>query len=141
VAQHFLERFGFEVYLPRIRRYQTRYRRRIKVLRPLFPGYCFTRIELQWHSVRQCPGVIRIVKGGVEEPAHVPDEIIDVIRSRERDGALDLPKPGRPRAPRIGDRVQIVSGLFAGVRAFAPTYRTGTSACCYSCSARSDRCS
>jgi hypothetical protein len=47
VAQHFPEQFGFEVYPPRIRRYQVRYRRRIEVLTPLFPGYCFTSIELQ----------------------------------------------------------------------------------------------
>jgi hypothetical protein len=49
--------FGFEVYLPRIRRYQIRYRHRVELLTPLFPGYCFTRIELQWHDVRQSPGV------------------------------------------------------------------------------------
>jgi transcription antitermination factor NusG len=113
VAQFFLQQFGFEVYLPWVRRYQMRWRRRIEFLTPLFPGYCFTRIELQWHSVRQCPGVIRIVKSGGDEPAQVPDAIIDAIRSRERDGAIDLPKRG-PRPPRTGDQVKIVIGPFAG---------------------------
>ncbi|MBO0912670.1 MAG: hypothetical protein J2P13_12835 [Acidobacteria bacterium] len=36
----------------------------IELLVPFFPGYCFTRIELQWHDIRGCPGVIRVVKAG-----------------------------------------------------------------------------
>jgi transcriptional antiterminator RfaH len=113
VAEHFLRLFGFEVYLPRVRHHQFRWRRRIERLMPLFPGYCFTRIELQWHVARQCPGVIRIVRGGSDEPARVPDRVITAIRSRERNGALDLPKRG-PRAPRVGDRVRVALGPFVG---------------------------
>jgi transcription antitermination factor NusG len=60
VAQYFLEQFGFKVYLPQIRQHRVRYGRGVKHLAPLFPGYCFTRIELQWHNVRECPGVIRL---------------------------------------------------------------------------------
>jgi transcription antitermination factor NusG len=102
------------VYLPRVRHYWVRYGRRTEVLRPLFPAYCFTRIELQWHDVRQCPGVLRVVKVGGDEPAHIADEVIDALRKRERDGAIDLPKARGPRAPRIGDRVRIAFGPFAG---------------------------
>jgi hypothetical protein len=42
VVEHFLRLFGFEVYLPRIRRYQIRYHRRVEFQTPLFAGYCFT---------------------------------------------------------------------------------------------------
>jgi len=56
------------------------------VLSPLFPGYLFTRIELQWRGVRECPGVIKLVMSG-EEPSRVPDEVIAEIRARERNGA------------------------------------------------------
>lgn len=112
-AQHFLEQFGFEVYLPRVRRFQTRWHRRIEMLTPLFPGYCFTRVELQWHTARQCPGVIRVVRGGSDEPARIPDKVITAIRSRERNGAIDLPKRG-PRSPRTGDRVRVALGPFIG---------------------------
>jgi hypothetical protein len=40
---------------------QRRHRkgRRVEVLLPLFPGYLFTRIELQWRGVRRCPDVIK----------------------------------------------------------------------------------
>jgi transcription antitermination factor NusG len=42
-----------------------------------------------------------------EHPAHVPDAIISEIRSRERNGLVELPKP-RGLAP--GTRVRVVSG-------------------------------
>jgi hypothetical protein len=45
VAAHFLEQFGFEVYLPRVRRHLIRWRCRIDYFTPYFPGYCFTRID------------------------------------------------------------------------------------------------
>jgi transcription antitermination factor NusG len=86
----------------------------IEMLTPLFPAYCFTRIEMQCHAIRQCPGVIRPVTIGDDEPVHVPDEVIDALRKRERNGAIDLPTRRGPQAPKIGDRVKIVFGLFAG---------------------------
>jgi transcription antitermination factor NusG len=42
-----------------------------------------------------------------EQPAHVPDAVIAEIRSRERNGLVELPKP-RGFAP--GMRVKVVSG-------------------------------
>jgi hypothetical protein len=63
VAERFLKQFGFEVYLPRVWQRWHRFGRRIQVRAPYFPGYCFTRIELQWHNVKQCPGVIRVGQG------------------------------------------------------------------------------
>jgi hypothetical protein len=52
-AQFFLEQAGYEVYLPKIRQRRHRKGRRIEVLSPLFPGYLFARIELQWRGVRK----------------------------------------------------------------------------------------
>jgi transcription antitermination factor NusG len=45
-------------------------------------------------------------------PIPVPDEMVDAIKSRERDGALELPK----RKLKPGDRVRIVAGFLAGHR-------------------------
>jgi hypothetical protein len=36
VAEHFLQQFGFEVYLPRVRRHRIRWRRRIEYFTPYF---------------------------------------------------------------------------------------------------------
>jgi transcriptional antiterminator RfaH len=102
VAQFFLEQAGFEVYVTKIR---YRRCRRIELLSPLLPGYLFTRIELQWRGVRLCPGVIKLVMNG-DEPSRMPDEVIAEIRSRERNGAIELPR----HRLKAGDRVQIVSG-------------------------------
>ena len=52
--------YGFETYLPRVRETRTTSqvvgsagmvrRRKVEVDRPLFPGYCFILIQLQWHG-------------------------------------------------------------------------------------------
>jgi transcriptional antiterminator RfaH len=106
LAQHFLEQRGFEVYAPQIRE-------RRKKTSPLFPGYLFVSITLQWYAARWCPGVIRLVTHGGDHPAAVPPGIIDDIRSRERGGFVRLPR----RRPRVGDLVQIVRGPFVGLMA------------------------
>ena len=58
--------------------------------RPLQSGHCHTGDERRG-------------------PARVPDDIIDEIRSRERGGLIELPKP---RGLRRGDKVRIISGPF-----------------------------
>jgi hypothetical protein len=57
VAQYFLEQAGYEVYLPLVR-WRTSRTRATRVS-ALFPGYLFTRIELQWRDIRTLPGVIK----------------------------------------------------------------------------------
>ena len=42
-------------------------------------------------------------------------EVIDALRARERDGAIDLPaNDKRRKVPRIGDQLRVVSGPFVG---------------------------
>jgi transcription antitermination factor NusG len=57
----------------------------------LFPGYCFISIELQWHAARWSIGVVQLLMDG-SGPARVADSIINEIRSRERDGLIELPR-------------------------------------------------
>jgi len=85
-------------------------RRKTEILVPLFPGYCFILIQLQWHEANMAPGVIRILRDG-DQPAHVPDAVIDGIREREVGGVVRLPKPPPFRS---GDRVRVVRGPFEG---------------------------
>jgi transcriptional antiterminator RfaH len=105
LALHCLGLAGFETYQPRLREY----RRERQTVSALFPGYAFVAIELQWHAARWCPGVVRLVMDGLQ-PARVPDDVIEEIRGRERNGAVELPK----RVVRYGDRVKILSGPFRG---------------------------
>lgn len=101
---------GYATYLPRLRQHRVSHGRKIEIRPPLFPGYLFLRIELQWHTARWSPGVTRIVLDGAA-PARVPDAVIDEIRSREgRNGLIELP----PRLKR-GDAVRITAGPFRAV--------------------------
>jgi transcription antitermination factor NusG len=65
-------------------------------------------IDLQWHAARWTPGIVRIVLDGAS-PARVSDAVIAEIRSRERNGLVELPKP--PQFKR-GDAVRILKGPF-----------------------------
>jgi transcriptional antiterminator RfaH len=119
LACHCLGLRGFEVYLPRLREVRRRAGRKIEVCPPLFPGYLFIAVQLQWCSIRSTFGIASLIMNGTT-PARVPNDIIDEIRSRERGGLVELPR--RPLMP--GDRVQILQGplagqigLFAGMRA------------------------
>jgi transcriptional antiterminator RfaH len=99
---------GFDVYLPRLRERRVVRGRRVDVNPPLFPGYAFVAIVLQWHEARRCPGVSSLIMDGTR-PARVPDAVIAELRGRERHGLIELAKP---RGLRRGDRVRIVRGPF-----------------------------
>ena len=109
-ALHCLGVNGYEVYYPRLRQCRVSHGRKIETRPPLFPGYCFILIELQWHAARWAPGVISLIMDGVH-PARVPDAVIAEIRSRERGGLVELPKPPGFRK---GERVKIIAGPFSG---------------------------
>jgi len=66
VALHHLALAGYEVYHPRLRQQRVGRGRRVLATPPLFPGYCFIQIELQWHTARWAPGVVRLVLDGVQ---------------------------------------------------------------------------
>jgi transcriptional antiterminator RfaH len=107
LALHCLEHVaGFTTYCPRIQA-RSKVSRGTTLLRPLFPGYCFVLIVLQWHAARWSPGVTRIVLDGAV-PARVPDQVIAELRARERGGVVVLPE----RELRRGDRVRVLSGPF-----------------------------
>ena len=106
LALHCLDLNGFEVYCPRLRE-QCRVRgRKIERTPLLFPGYAFVLVVSAWWSARWSAGVRRLVMDG-ELPAKVPDQVVAEIRSRERNGLVELPKP-RGLAP--GTRVRVISG-------------------------------
>ena len=105
LALHTLTLAGYTTYLPRLRQRRMSFGRRIEASPPLFPGYCFLLIELQWHTARWAPGVARIVLDGTA-PAKVPDAVIAEIRSRERNGFVELSKPAR-LAPGMRVRQQL----------------------------------
>jgi transcriptional antiterminator RfaH len=111
LAVHCLGLAGYQTYLPRIRVRRITQSRKVSVrTSPLFPGYAFVLIELQWHAARWSPGVLRIVLDGAR-PAKVPDKVIAELRGRERNGLVELPSPAGFRR---GDTVRITRGVLTG---------------------------
>ena len=110
-ARRFLELAKFTVYIPVIRERQVKGGRRIVRLRPLFPSYAFIAFENgRWWDARWTIGVSAVIMtNGV--PAQLGDQVIDELRSRERGGAVELP---RRETFRAGDRVRITAGVFNG---------------------------
>jgi transcriptional antiterminator RfaH len=110
LAVHCLEINGYEVYLPRLRQHRISHGRKIEVRPPLFPGYAFIAIELQWHRARWTAGILGLIMGDIQ-PARVPDAVIAEIRAHERGGLVELP---RREAFRAGEAVRVLQGPFAG---------------------------
>src|SRR5215471_5996333 len=106
LALHCLNFNGFEVYCPRLREQRRSFGRKVVRTPLLFHGYAFVLVVSAWWSARWSAGVRRLVMDG-ELPAKVPDAVIAEIRSRERNGLVELPKP-RGLAP--GTRVRVISG-------------------------------
>ena len=94
LALHGLGLAGFTVYLPRLRSERVSRGRRMEMCLPLFPGYAFVSIKLQWSKARYAPGIVGLIMNGAC-PAHVPDRVVAEIRSREVGGLVELPKPVR----------------------------------------------
>jgi transcriptional antiterminator RfaH len=76
LARDNVERDGHEAYLPLCRDLDSR------EVEPLFPRYFFVRRDDRWFSLKTTIGVRSIVRRG-SEPDHMPDEIVDELRSRE----------------------------------------------------------
>jgi transcriptional antiterminator RfaH len=110
LALHCLGLAGYEVYFSRLREHRISHGRKIETQPGLFPGYAFVLIRLQWHAARWTAGVSTLIMNGAG-PAHVPDSVIDEIRSRERGGLVELPRRDGFKA---GDQVRVVAGPLQG---------------------------
>src|SRR5260370_34040893 len=105
LALHCLRQAGFETYAPRLREQRTAHGRKVVRTPLLFPGYLFVWIELQWHTARWSPGVVRILLNG-GTPAAAPDSVVGALRTPGRGALIGLPQPpkfvlgGRLRARR-----------------------------------------
>ncbi len=109
-----LERQGFHTYCPMIHRRIRHARRLTQALRPLFPGYVFIRLDPerdQWRSVLSTIGVRTLIRFG-DRFGVVPREFVEMLKARERDGAVPLPRFREEYAP--GELVRFRDGPFSG---------------------------
>jgi transcriptional antiterminator RfaH len=113
VAAENLLRQKYEVYFPQLSIWRTRRGKRQSVIEPLFPRYLFIRLDSQsdnWAPIRSTLGVMSLVRFGTE-PARVPDELVEYLRSRHNaDGLHEWAQPKLI----VGERARVVSGPLAG---------------------------
>lgn len=116
-------RQGAESYLPYIieRNVMSRGRMIASRLKPLFPGYLFIRTMAgQWRFLLGTFGLIDLVRCG-EFPSTVSQDIIDDLRQREAEGAVQLPEAQR-RLFGEDDPVRIAEGPFEGRQGLVAGY-------------------
>ena len=113
VALENLERQEFRPYCPLILRRRSHARRVSDVLRPLFPGYIFVRINpevQQWRPMLSTHGVRTLVRCG-DRLSLIEDGFIQSLRAREVEGVI-----ARPESPyRVGQEVRLAGGAFDGL--------------------------
>ena len=106
-----LQEKQIEAFLPTITRWSRWKDRKKRIDWPLFPGYCFVRINREDAlAVQTCAGVARIITNqGVL--AAVPDREIEDIRTLVTSGLACDPCP----LIAIGGMAEVVSGPLKGV--------------------------
>ena len=113
IALENLARQAFNTYCPMMRTRVRHARRTQEVLRPLFPGYLFVRVnaDLQrWRPILSTYGVRTLVCCG-DRPSFLDDRFVKGLQAREIDGAI-----ARPASPyELGQRVKMAGGAFDGL--------------------------
>ena len=105
---------GFEVYLPRTRRWTAPNGEQLMCGAPLFPGFLFLRHALDrasYETVRRTRGLIAVLGDGWERPAVLPEAEMEAIRRLLESGVASQPHAFL----RVGQRVRVVRGALAGL--------------------------
>ncbi len=113
---------GFETYRPLISK-EKKIKGKVKqVKESLFPRYIFIQLKVgvdDWSSIRSTRGVFKIVSFG-NNPTKVPDGVISTLKNYE-DICLESTVGLKPF--KLGDKIRIESGPFAGMDALFDRYK------------------
>ena len=106
-----LQRKDLEAFLPKVARWSRWKDRKKRIEWPLFPGYCFVKIDPhETLPVLKCTGVVSLISSN-GRPAPIPDLEIESIRTLVDSELSYDPCP----LVKIGQMVQVVSGPLRGV--------------------------
>lgn len=102
---------GVEAFLPTIPRWSRWKDRKKRIDWPLFPGYCFARVDPEASlQVLTCSGVVSLVSFE-GRPAAIPDEEIEAVRTLVQSDLQYDPCPFISE----GDKVEVIAGPLRGV--------------------------
>ena len=106
-----LQRKDVEAFLPKVARWSRWKDRKKRIEWPLFPGYCFVKIDpRETLPVLKCTGVVSLISSN-GRPAQIPDLEIESVRTLVESELSYDPCP----LVKIGQMVQVVSGPLRGV--------------------------
>ena len=106
-----LEEKGIDAFLPTIARWSRWKDRRKRIDWPLFPGYCFVRIDsADSLPVLKCTGVVKLVSSE-GKPAPIPDHEVEAIRTLVMSELSYDPCP----LIKLGSMVEVVAGPLRGI--------------------------
>ena len=119
-----LARQGFQTFMP-MQKKTVRHARQLKnVLRPVFPGYLFIQFGAEradWRKINSTFGVARLVSFEPSVPTAVPEELMAGLQAR-----CDAEQCLQPLDDlKIGERVEMVAGAFAGFVGEVESLRSG----------------
>jgi transcription antitermination factor NusG len=119
---------GYELFLP-VYKSRRRWSDRIKEIeRPLFPGYVFSRFDVQNRlPILTTPGVVQVVGMG-KTPVPIDDNEIAAIQTGVESGLPSQPWPFL----HIGHRVKIVYGPLRGLEGILVDFKGVIASCCLS---------
>jgi transcriptional antiterminator RfaH len=105
-ALYFLQKKGFQAYLPLMDVVKILGLKSIKIQKPLFPGYLFCRFDISENlaHVRWTQGVKKLLPESVN-PTSVKNEVVQAIKSLERKDGVISKQPFQKN-----DRIRITSG-------------------------------
>lgn len=113
IACENLDRQGFHVYCPKVRKRVRHARVTREAIRPLFPGYVFILSDLlmqPWRPVLSTRGVRTLIRAG-DQPCTLAAAFIEALQAREVDGLIV--KPTQPF--RLGQKVRLSADTMHGM--------------------------
>lgn len=111
-VSYLLGKRSVSTFYPTVLKWSRRKDRKIKVARPLFPGYLFVECPANprdWLGIKQTEGVVNIL-GSKASPMAIPDEQIEGVRKIIESGIDPMPHPFLKE----GERVVVVDGPMRG---------------------------
>ncbi len=117
-VQKMLEGHGIEEFTP-----TWKPRAQVRVEKPLFPGYVFSRFALSSSriAILHIPWVLRILGYRVDQPEPIPDSEILSVRQMLESG---IPiEPIAYQFPEVGKRVRIIRGPLKDVEGYVAYVR------------------
>src|SRR5262249_21998185 len=113
-AEKGLRAKGYDVFLPRARRWVRHARKKTERVVPLLPRYVFVGFDINlmpWYGIRNTDGVEGVLSNNTI-PVAVPTGAIEDLRAMEEMGIFDETTEVLRLSP--GEQVKMIKGPFAG---------------------------